>query len=624
MAKLKINFYNKDYDAIKAELIELIKATYKDKWTDFSENDFGMIILELFCGIGDMTSFNMDNQVQETFLDTARRRLNVARLAATLGHKIEPAKSGMTKVSVVLETALDVNYTVPIETRFRTSGTTPKIFTSYENFVISSSVALPRNCMWEIVITSGTQNVSDVALTGVNITTNTDGAVIYAKMKQEGGLNKIALYKNSSRTGALSPAEDDLDKIAYGEAAIGTYEITMAEVNSSGIEGKIFIGSSDLPVTEDNGEEFHINGPTCYEGEIVTDTFTSNGEADQRFETTYNIQQIPVNETKTLTLQVNAETWTEVEDFFFERGKLFEVETIFDDYSTLIFGNSNSGQIPPTGATIIVTYVRGNGALGHVGRGSITELVNPLTHLGAIINTQQYNIQETTGAQDPELVENAKISAKEFYSTRGRMVEESDYVALIKDYYEEGMYNPTLVQAWKDETEPDLVNELEIYVLSTDTETGRFRLVDIDLTTSGGLWEYIDELKTFPEGIRKSDGLSGISDGTLDDTSAKFYYTIFKFSEYDRETIREAVRTAVENYYHGLDFQEELLVNNLATQILQIEGVQSVNIFTDPARTTVAANVDISGAANRGKVLVLPTDFYTVGETVYLKFNDEV
>ncbi len=623
MPSLAVNYYNKDYDAIKANLINEIKSKYKDKWTDFSENDFGMMLLELFCSMADMTSFNMDNQVQETFLETARRRLNVSMRCEDLGHKLQPAKSGMTKVSIVLEEALIENYTVPLYTQFKTGGVEPKIFTSYENFIIESTVGTPRNCMWTIVIESGTQHVSDVALTGVDIISNTDGAVIYAKLKNEAGKNKIALYKNSARTGVLNSDEDDVNKIAYGECPSGIYEVPMTQVYTTGITGKIFIGSSDLPATEDTGEEFHINGPTCFEGEIVQDTFISDGTADQNFDTTYNIQQIPSRETVTLDLQVNASAWTEVEDFFFERGKYFKVKTIFEDSSTIVFGSSDSGQIPVEGATIVVEYVKGNGLEGHVGRGMITGLISVLTHLSQTLRVQNYNIEETTGADDPETIEHAKIAAKEYYSNRARMAADYDYEALIKNYYEESKYNPKIVQAWKDDTEPDLVNELEIYVLSTD-EKGKFRFVDIDLTPAGGLWAYIDDIKVIPEGIRKTDGTSGIMDGVVEDTAAKFWYTIYRYTSYDREVIREEVRTAIENCYHSLDFQDSVVVNKIAAVILQIEGVQAVSIYSDAGRSVPAQDVLISGDANKGKVLTLTDDFYTVGAKVYLLFNDEI
>ncbi|HRT96263.1 MAG TPA: baseplate J protein, partial [Planctomycetota bacterium] len=61
MPKLRVNYTNKDYEAIRQELVQRI-PTITDRWTDFNESDLGMVLLELFCGLGDMLLFYLDNQ----------------------------------------------------------------------------------------------------------------------------------------------------------------------------------------------------------------------------------------------------------------------------------------------------------------------------------------------------------------------------------------------------------------------------------------------------------------------------------------------------------------------------------------------------------------------------------
>lgn len=626
MPQLRIPYYSKDYNSIKTEAINRIKSQLKGRWTDFSENDFGIILLELFASIADLTNFNIDNNALESFLETARKRKNVARIASQLGHSLEPRQAGMTKVSVSIVNPLSTNFTIPKGTKFKTAGTSPKFFTTNENFVIPSTSEEKRSCKFSIITNSGSTNITDVALVGIDIPNNTDGAILYAKLQLADSKNKIALYKSSSRTGALDNTADDDDKVAYGEVASGSYEVTLSEVNSSGISGKIYIGSSNLPSSVDTGEELHIDGPTCYEGELVTEVFTSNGTIDQRFDLTNPIQKIPSSSTKTVELTVNSVAWTEVEDMFFEQQNYFIAETIEQEYSTLVFGDGDSGNIPTNGATISVTYVKGNGEIGHTGAGKITSISDVLLNGGDIVLTQQYNIEPTIGASDEEELSVAKKNALNSFKNRSRMVTGDDYESLIKTYFEENQSNIEIVQAWKDETEPDLINELEIYVLSRETEgytAGRPKAVTIDLTTDGGLWSYVADRKTLPEGIRKADGTSGFSNGTLDASSAAFYYTVYKRLGDDREGIREAVRKVIIDYFHALDFQEGVNLFSLSKDILDISGVQNIQFFTDSGRTTDASNVSISSSSDRGKILVLPEAFYTVGEKVYLKVDGD-
>jgi hypothetical protein len=626
MSELKVPYYNKDYVAIKTSLLDTIKTSeaLKTKWTDFSENDFGMVLLELFAGVADMTSFSIDNQVAEAFLDTVRKRKNVSRLAQMLGYSLKPRIAGVTKVSIVLIEPLSINYRILVGTKFKTAGTVSKVFSSKETFVIPSTQQEPRCCKFEIVTSnSSSPRVTDVALTGVDIDKNTSGAVLYAKIRKTGGKNKIALYKSSLRTGALDNSATDVHKVAYGEVNTGTYIIPITQVNNSGISGNIYIGSSDFSDTESVLEEFRIDGPLCYEGEDIVESFTSTGQPNQKFNTSYPIQKIPASTTKTKSVSVNSVAWTEVEDMFFEQNNYYKVESIEYTHSTIIFGDGDSGNIPPNGASINVSYVKGSGVKGHVGAGKIRGIITTLLNGSNLVRTQQYNIQSTTDAADEESVESAKINALNFFKNRSRAVTESDYVNLIKAYFEDGKYNPKLVQAYKDTTEPDLINEIELYVLSIDPTTGRYTNTNIDLTTTGGLWKYVDSIKTLPEGVRKSDGTPGIMLGTMDSSSAAFYYTVFKQSGYDRESIREEVREAIKKFFHVLEFQESIDLFILSKKILQVEGVQSVQIFTDSQRSQSAVNVNMSGHSNRGKVLVLPSGFYSVGEKIYVKIDGD-
>ena len=88
MSKKKniINYTNKDFNSIKIDLEEHAKRYYPDTYKDFSENSFGSYILDTVSYVGDMLSFYLDYQVNESFLETSIEYSNVRKLAGREGY----------------------------------------------------------------------------------------------------------------------------------------------------------------------------------------------------------------------------------------------------------------------------------------------------------------------------------------------------------------------------------------------------------------------------------------------------------------------------------------------------------------------------------------------------------
>src|SRR6056300_1616936 len=95
--KVLVNYTNKDFNSIKRDLEEHARRYYPDTYKDFSENSFGSYILDTVSYVGDMLSFYLDYQVNESFLETALEYENVRRLARNTGYKFtaRPAAYGM-------------------------------------------------------------------------------------------------------------------------------------------------------------------------------------------------------------------------------------------------------------------------------------------------------------------------------------------------------------------------------------------------------------------------------------------------------------------------------------------------------------------------------------------------
>ena len=102
--KILVNYTNRDFNSIKRDLEEHARRYYPDTYKDFSENSFGSYILDTVSYVGDMLSFYLDYQVNESFLETALEYENVRRLARNTGYKFtgRPAAYGMATFYIIV------------------------------------------------------------------------------------------------------------------------------------------------------------------------------------------------------------------------------------------------------------------------------------------------------------------------------------------------------------------------------------------------------------------------------------------------------------------------------------------------------------------------------------------
>jgi len=100
-----IRYINKDFNDFKQSLINYAKTYFPTTYNDFSPTSPGMMFIEMSSYIGDVLSFYLDNQIQETFLQNAREPRNLYELAYMFGYK--------PKVTTVATTTIDFYQTVP-------------------------------------------------------------------------------------------------------------------------------------------------------------------------------------------------------------------------------------------------------------------------------------------------------------------------------------------------------------------------------------------------------------------------------------------------------------------------------------------------------------------------------
>lgn len=95
-----IKYTSRDFDTLRNSLIEYSKTYFPTTYNDFSPNSPGSLFIEMAAYVGDVLSFYLDNQIQETFLQYARQESNLYDLAYMMGYKPQVTTAAIVDVDV--------------------------------------------------------------------------------------------------------------------------------------------------------------------------------------------------------------------------------------------------------------------------------------------------------------------------------------------------------------------------------------------------------------------------------------------------------------------------------------------------------------------------------------------
>lgn len=107
------NYLSRDYQTIRAELLDLVKVHFPDQYQDFNAVGIGMSLIELLAYVSDLLSYHTDKKFNELFLDGVSEKTSVFRLAKTFGYKPVGYRPAVTIADMVVEvpaTASGPNY----------------------------------------------------------------------------------------------------------------------------------------------------------------------------------------------------------------------------------------------------------------------------------------------------------------------------------------------------------------------------------------------------------------------------------------------------------------------------------------------------------------------------------
>ena len=176
-----IRYTDREFSSIKQSLVRYAKRYYPDKFQDFSEASFGSLMMDTVSYVGDVLSFYLDYQTNESFLDTAVEYDNVLRHGEQVGYK-QPLKAnsfGVVTLYVLAPTQVngtdpDADYLPTLIKDSKFSSQAGQIFTLIDDVDFSN----PEN---EIV--TATSNTTDGTPTSYAVKAH--GRVISGELTEE-------------------------------------------------------------------------------------------------------------------------------------------------------------------------------------------------------------------------------------------------------------------------------------------------------------------------------------------------------------------------------------------------------------------------------------------------------
>ena len=571
MADLKrdIRYIDRDFNDFRNSLINYSQTYFPNTYNDFTPDSTGMLFIEMASYVGDVLSFYLDNQVQETFIQYARETENLFNMAYMLGY--EP------KVTTVA--SVDIDFYQQLPAKVSASVTVPDYDYALivgENTSVTSNANTSQQFIIEDVIDFSSSSSLDPTTVSVYTISGTTPTGFLLKKTRKA----ISATINSSTFTFASPVRFDIRNINDSNI-IGILDV----VDSNGDDWY------EVPnLAQDN--VFNTIRNTNTNDPNVADDGSGNDvpyllqlkSAQKRFAARF------VN-TGSLQLQFGAGNYGDNDEEIIPNpdnvglGLPFQKDKLTTAFSPLNFVFTNTYGIAPSNTNLTVRYLTGGGVSANVESGVLTSVddtnirfINSNLSNTALANTifnsvQTNNVLAADGGQDGDTTEELRQNALGNYQTQLRTVTKEDYLiramsmpsnlGTISMAYAE----PVKVSEYEPGTLPSI---LDLYVLSYDINT---RLQNASPTLKRNLQTYLSEYRMINDAIN-------IKDAFIINIGINFNIVV-RPNYNNNETLTKCI-TALTSYFNIRNWQinQPIILSELYILLDKVEGVQTVKNIT--------------------------------------------
>ena len=559
--KRNLTYLNKDFTEFRSSLINYSQTYFPTTYNDFSPSSPGMMLIEMASYVGDVMSFYLDNQYQETFLQYARQANNVFDLAYMFGYK--------PKVTGVATADIDFFQRVPA------SGSTFAPDFRYA-LIVSANSSIQSNL---------NNNTSFLVEDPVDFTVSSSGDPTEITVYATAGGNPDQYLLKKTRK-AIS---------ATVKTTTFTFTTPQEFATVNLIDNDI-IGVLDI--VDSNGNEWYEvdylaqemiyksikntnpNDPNYYTDGSNTPYLLQLEQVQRRFVTRV------INETTT-QLQFGAGTTADTDEEIVPNsnnvglGLPFEKNKLTAAYSPTNFIFNNTYGIAPSSTTLTVRYLTGGGISANV-------QANTLTTFNGTLNFTTYNLsgaqqyfdsfavnspKAASGGQDGDTLEEIRQNASSNFATQLRNVTQDDYlVRALAMPSKFGVVSKAYIEPTKVQNvgQGEINTTLDLYVLSSNNLN--------QLTTGSAALK--QNLSTYLSQYRIIGDTISIKDAFIVNIGVEF--DIITLPEYVNNEVLTNCISELQAYFANSEWQinEPIILRELYILLDRIEGVQTVKNIT--------------------------------------------
>ena len=589
MADLKrdIRYINRDFSNFRNTLTEYSKTYFPNTYNDFTPDSTGMLFMEMASYVGDVLSFYLDNQIQETFIQHARQPKNLFNLAYMLGYT--------PKVTTAASVNIDFYQQVPAKL---SGGVTVPDF--------DYTLLIPENTQ---VTSNNNPNANFLIEDVVDFSTSSSLDPTEVSVYQiSGDLPTYYLLKKTRK--AIS-------------ATINTTTFTFTNgvrFDTKDIIANNIIGILDVVDSEGNTwyEVPNLAQENVFDTIRNTNTNDPNNSDDNESPYLLQLKQVQrrfvtrfQNET-TLQLQFGAGNYGDNDGEIIPNpdnvglGLPFDKNKLTTAFSPLNFVFTNTYGIAPSNTTLTVRYLTGGGVLSNVEAGVLTSInSNGVRFLNSnLANTTlanqifnslaSNNPLAANGGQDGDSIDELRQNATGNFQNQLRTVTKEDYIiralsmpsnlgVIAKAYA-----SPSKIAEYQP---GELPTVLEMYILSYDINKN---LKTASPTLKRNLMTYLSEYRMINDSIK-------IKDAFVVNIAVEF--DIIVRPNFNNNQVLTNCIVALEDYFDISKWQinEPIILKELFILLDKVDGVQTIKevVVKNKAGETLGYNeyaYDIEGA----------------------------
>lgn len=287
-----VDYTTRDYEGFRNDMIELLKLKVPE-YSDFSESDMGIVLIELLSHGLDILSYYNDRIANEIFPDTAVERESIIKHCRRLGYELKNAiPSQYYQVFKIIPQPTD--YVIPRGTKLTTSGEEAIEFELLEDVKIPKGCTglekdLEGNYLYKALIEHGSTINSDML--------GSSNGTQY----QEFVLSESPVIVDSLKVYVRSESDiEEWSRVSNFIDSDITSKEYMIEVTETD-EVKVMFGSGNsgmIPPIYDNGitATYRIGGGS--QGNVPLETITQMPSKMAVVIDTMNVEQIQVGKDK--------------------------------------------------------------------------------------------------------------------------------------------------------------------------------------------------------------------------------------------------------------------------------------------------------------------------------------